>query len=217
MHEQEVVQRLSRGLAAHIAENSELMKPGGLNQDAVKDLFDKLMAVNPSVEVYLLGLDGRIEAQAAPPGHLKRDKRGAGAGSQAAAPARRCPSWATTRAAADAAQGVQRRAAVRMGGREAGYVYVVLQGEDHDALAANVAADNVLRTTLWSMALVALLGLLAGAGGVPLITRPLRELTAAVKRFETEGIASLEAKRPRWSALAGAATRSRSWARPSRR
>ncbi|MEG3060870.1 MAG: two-component sensor histidine kinase, partial [Comamonas sp.] len=59
-HEQEVIQRLSSGLAAHIAQNAELMKPGGLDQGAVKDLFDKLMAVNPSVEVYLLGLDGRI-------------------------------------------------------------------------------------------------------------------------------------------------------------
>ena len=76
IHEQEVVQRLSIGLAAHIAENSELMNPDGLNQPAVKDLFDKLMAVNPSVEVYLLGLDGRIKAQAAPEGHLKRDTVG---------------------------------------------------------------------------------------------------------------------------------------------
>ena len=73
-HEQEVIQRLSSGLAAHIAQNAELMQPGGLNQAAVKELFDKLMAVNPSVEVYLLGLDGRIAAQAAPPGHLKRDR-----------------------------------------------------------------------------------------------------------------------------------------------
>ena len=73
-HEQEVIQRLSGGLAAHIAENAELMRPGGLDPAAVKRLFDQLMAVNPSVEVYLLALDGRIEAQAAPEGHLKRDR-----------------------------------------------------------------------------------------------------------------------------------------------
>ncbi len=45
-----------------------------------------------------------------------------------------------------------------MDGRDAGYVYVVLSGEEREALVANVAAGNVLRTTLWSMALVALLG-----------------------------------------------------------
>jgi signal transduction histidine kinase len=194
LHEQEVVQRLSGGLAAHIAENAELIKPGGLDQDKVKDLFDKLMAVNPSVEVYLLGLDGRIEAQAAPPGHLKRDK-------VAVEPIRQLISGAPLPIVGDDprstdAAKVFSAAPLRMGGREVGYVYVVLQGEDHDALAANVAADNVLRTTLWSMGLVALLGLLAGLAAFRLITRPLRELTAAVKRFETEGIASLESETP---------------------
>jgi len=193
-HEQEVVQRLSGGLAAHIAQNAELIKPGGLDQDKVKDLFDKLMAVNPSVEVYLLGLDGRIEAQAAPPGHLKRDR-------VAVEPIRKLISGAPLPIVGDDprspdAAKVFSAAPLRMGGREVGYVYVVLQGEDHDALAAHVAADNVLRTTLWSMGLVALLGLVAGLAAFRLITRPLRELTAAVKRFETEGIAALESEAP---------------------
>jgi signal transduction histidine kinase len=193
-HEQEVIQRLSGGLAAHIAENAELIKPGGLDREKVKDLFDKLMAVNPSVEVYLLGLDGHIEAQAAPPGHLKRDR-------VAVEPIRKLISGAPLPIVGDDprspdAAKVFSAAPLRMGGREVGYVYVVLQGEDHDVLSANLTADNVLRTTLWSMGLVALLGLLAGLAAFRLITRPLRELTAAVKRFETEGIASLESETP---------------------
>ena len=194
LHEQEVIQRLSSGLAAHIAENTELMKPGGLDQAAVKDLFDKLMAVNPSVEVYVLAPDGRIEAQAAPAGHLKRE-------SVALAPIRRLLAGAPLPIAGDDPRSVGGSkvfsvAPLRMGGRDAGYVYVVLQGEDLDVLVANAAADNVLRTMLWSMGLVALLGLLAGLAAFRLITRPLRELTSAVKRFETEGIASLESETP---------------------
>jgi signal transduction histidine kinase len=189
--EQELIQRLSSGLAAHIADSTELMRPTGLNQDAVRDLFDKLMAVNPSVEVYVLGPDGRIEAQAAPPGHLKRDRVDLG-------PVRRLLGGARLPVLGDDPRGeagagkVFSAAPLRVDGREAGYVYVVLQGEDHDALAADVAAGNMLRTTLWSMALVALLGLLAGFAAFRLITRPLRELTAAVKRFEVEGMEALE-------------------------
>ncbi|WGT65643.1 sensor histidine kinase [Variovorax paradoxus] len=194
LHGQEVVQRLSSGLAAHIAENSELMRPGGLNQAAVKDLFDKLMAVNPSVEVYLLGLDGRIEAQAAPPGHLRRDR-------VALEPIRKLLSGAALPIVGDDprspnAAKVFSAAPLKVGGRDAGYVYVVLQGEDYDALAARLATDNLLRTTLWSMALVALLGLIAGLAAFRLITRPLRELTQAVKQFETGGVASLETEGP---------------------
>ncbi|CAM4327051.1 HAMP domain-containing sensor histidine kinase [Comamonas aquatilis] len=198
-HEQEVIQRLSSGLAAHIAGNAELMKPGGLNQEAVKDLFDKLMAVNPSVEVYLLGLDGRIEAQAAPPGHLKRDKVDL-------KPVRDLLAGIALPIVGDDPRSLDARkvfsaAPLRVGGRDAGYVYVVLQGEEHDALVANTVADNVLRTTLWLTGLVALLGLLAGLAAFRLITRPLRELTAVVKRFETEGVAALENEAPRLERL----------------
>ncbi|KAF1057428.1 MAG: Sensor histidine kinase ResE [Variovorax sp.] len=193
-HEQEVIQRLSGGLAAHIAENAELMRPGGLDPAAVKRLFDQLMAVNPSVEVYLLALDGRIEAQAAPEGHLKRDRVDL-------APVRRLLAGAPMPILGDDPRNLQTAkvfsaAPLRMDGRDAGYVYVVLQGEDHDALAAHVAADNALRTTLWSMGLVALLGLVAGTAAFWLITRPLRELTAAVRRFETEGIDAIEGQAP---------------------
>ena len=202
-HEQEVIQRLSSGLAAHIAENAELMKPGGLNQEAVKDLFDKLMAVNPSVELYLLGLDGRILAQAAPQGHLKRDKVDL-------KPVRELLTGAALPIVGDDPRSLDAtkvfsvaplRVAGPNGAHDAGYIYVVLQGEDHDALVAHTAADNVLRTTLWLMGLVALLGLLAGLAAFRLITRPLRELTEVVQRFETEGIASLESEAPKLARL----------------
>jgi len=198
-HEQEVIQRLSSGLAAHIAQNAELMKPGGLDQGAVKDLFDKLMAVNPSVEVYLLGLDGRIEAQAAPPGHLRRDRVDLQPVQQLLAGAA-LPIVGDDPRSPDVRK-VFSAAPLRMNGRDAGYVYVVLQGEDHDALVAHTAAGTVLRTTLWLMGLVALLGLLAGLAAFRLITRPLRELTVAVKRFETEGMDALQTEAPRLARL----------------
>ena len=72
-YEQEVVQRLSSGLAQHIAGTTELMDTNGWKPDAVRSLFDMLMAVNPAVEVYLLSNDGRIVGDAAPAGQIKRD------------------------------------------------------------------------------------------------------------------------------------------------
>jgi len=193
--EQEVTQRLSLGLAAHIAENSTLMEKGGLNSQAVHELFGKLMDVNPSVEVYLLGLDGRIEAQAAPPGHLRLDRVELG-------PIRQLLAGAALPIVGDDPRGgagvhkVFSAAPLRIDGREVGFVYVVLSGEDREALVAAAAASNVLRTTLWSMALVALLGLLAGLAAFGLITRPLRELTGAVRGFEDDGIAAMQGAAP---------------------
>ncbi|MDB5848087.1 MAG: two-component sensor histidine kinase, partial [Rhodoferax sp.] len=193
-HEQEVTQRLSLGLAAHIAGNAELMQQGGLNPGAVHALFDKLMAVNPSVEVYLLGPDGRIQAQAAPEGHIKRDRVDL-------APVRRLLAGDALPILGDDPRGDGARkvfsaAPLLADGKPAGFVYVVLFGEDRTALSDRLTGDSVRRTMLWSMALVALLGLVAGLVAFHLITRPLRELTAAVGRFEAEGVAAFDQAGP---------------------
>lgn len=183
MHEKEVVQGLSRGLAKSIALDTQVMGPEGLQPDAVRRLFDQLMMVNPSVEVYLLDPNGRILGHAAPQGHLKR-------GQVALDPVRRFLAGAPLPILGDDPRSVAGRkvfsaAVLKSGGREAGYIYVVLLGEEHDRLAARVAASSVLRTTLWSMAVVALLGLLAGLMAFRLITRPLRRLTDTMRHFDT--------------------------------
>ncbi|WP_225781896.1 HAMP domain-containing sensor histidine kinase [Xenophilus sp. Marseille-Q4582] len=202
--EREVTQRLSLGLAAHIAGHAELMRPQGLDPMAVRRLFDMLMAVNPSVEVYLLDPAGRIVAQAAPPGHLKQDRVDL-------APVHRLLAGAALPVLGDdprmppGSQGggkVFSAAPLRVDGRDAGYVYVVLSGEERDALNAHIAAGSALRITLWATALVALLGLVAGLVAFRSITRPLRQLTGAVQDFEREGVAAFGRTAPALQAVA---------------
>lgn len=183
---QEAIQRLSLNLARQIAaNNTALLSPEGLNPDAVRGLFDKLMEVNPSVEVYLLDIDGRIAAHAAPPGRLRRDRVDL-------APLRGLLGGATLPVLGDDPRSDGKRkifstAPLTVDGRERGWVYVVLMGEEHEALARGLVGDGVLKTTLWSMAMVAFLGVLAGLVALQWITRPLRELTAEVRRFEASG------------------------------
>jgi len=73
-YSQAVIQRLSANLATQIASNNPLLSQNGLDPDAVKTLFNQLMAVNPSVEVYLLDKDGNIVGNAAPAGKLQRER-----------------------------------------------------------------------------------------------------------------------------------------------
>ena len=182
---QEAIQRLSMNLARQIADNnSALLLPDGLNEAAVRGLFDKLMEVNPSVEVYLLAPDGRIAAHAAPPGRLRRDRVDL-------LPLRALLAGAPLPVLGDdpRSDGVRKvfsAAPLMADGRERGWVYVVLIGQAHDALSRHLVGDGVLRTALWSMAVVAALGLLAGLVALHSITRPLRELTAEVRRFEAK-------------------------------
>lgn len=189
-HEQVVIQRLSNELAAHIAANSALMEARGLNAQTVHDLFSKLMDVNPSVEVYLLALDGHIEAQAAPPGHLKRERVNI-------VPIRHLLAGEPLPIVgddprSDTGQKVFSAAPMRVNGRDAGYVYVILQGEDRETLSQHVAGDSLLRTTMWAMVVVATLGLLAGLAAFHGITRPLRELTSDVNRFKVDDPTAIE-------------------------
>ncbi|RQZ67659.1 sensor histidine kinase [Burkholderia glumae] len=186
MHEKEVVQRLSRDLAGHIARSTRLMDDGGLRQDAVRRLFGQLMGVNPSVEVYLLDNAGRIRGDDAPPGRVRRQRVDL-------APVARFLAGQPLPILGDDPRSLDARkvfsaAPLQLPGRApSGYIYVVLLGEAHDELAARVAASSVLRTTLWSIALVALLGLLAGLTGFALITRPLRRFSEAMRRFDANG------------------------------
>lgn len=195
MHEQEVVQGLSRDLAQSIARDAQLTDANGLMPDAVRNLFSQLMVVNPSVEVYLLEPDGRIAGHAAPEGRLRRDRVDL-------APVRRflagemLPIVGDDPRSADARK-VFSAAPLRVNGRDVGFIYVVLLGEAHDLLAARGSADAVLKTALWSIGLVALLCLAAGLMAFALITRPLRRLTESVRQFDVHGVPpSLPANAP---------------------
>ncbi|MCD9087949.1 ATP-binding protein [Stenotrophomonas sp. SY1] len=184
MHEQETVQRLSRGLAEHIARSGELMDARGMRDGEVRALFGKLMAVNPSVEVYLLDDQGRILGHDAPDGHLKRDRVDL-------APVQALLAGAPLPILGDDPRSNGRKvfnaAPLRVQGKQVGYIYVVLVGEQREALAADIAANASLRTTLWSLAIVAIIGLLAGVIAFRWVTRPLRQLTRDIQAFDVEG------------------------------
>ncbi|CAG9209165.1 Osmosensitive K+ channel histidine kinase KdpD [Paraburkholderia tropica] len=183
LHDQEVIQVLSHDLASHIAHNSALMGADGPKPAALRTLFGQLMAVNPSVEVYLLDTSGRITGDDAPPGHIRRTRVDL-------QPVQRflandaLPILGDDPRSVDARKVFSAAVVQGAGGRPAGYIYVVLIGEARDALATRLAQSTVLRTTLGLMAVVASLGLIAGLIAFGLITRPLRRLTDTVSRID---------------------------------
>ncbi|MFL1528430.1 sensor histidine kinase [Pseudomonas sp. O230] len=186
MHEQEVVQGLSRDLAQHIARDTVLMDTQGLMPNAVRDLFSKLMQVNPSVEVYLLDNEGKIVGSAAPEGRIRRERIDL-------APIQRLLKGDALPILGDDPRSVDARkvfsaAPLKVDGKPAGYLYVVLLGEDHDRLAERGATSAALNTALLSIGLVALLCLIAGLTAFALITRPLRRLTETVSQFDIDGV-----------------------------
>ncbi|POA16848.1 two-component sensor histidine kinase [Pseudomonas sp. FW300-N1A1] len=185
MHELEVVQGLSRDLAGHIARDTQLMDANGLKPEALRMLFSQLMLVNPSVEVYLLDNQGRVVGNAAPEGHLRRERVDL-------APVQRLLSDEPLPILGDDPRSLEGRkvfsaAPLKVNGQQAGYLYVVLLSEEHDRLAERGATSAALNTALWSIGMVALLCLIAGLTAFALITRPLRQLTDTVAHFDIDG------------------------------
>ena len=135
-----MVQRLSGGLAQHIAQRETLLDAQGqVDRTRLKPLFDRLMTFNPSVELYILSPDGQILADAAPPGHIKRQKL-------AVAPVQQFLSGGMMPVYGDdprtlTGEKVFSAVPLHQDGVLRGYLYIILQGEELNALAAQLADD----------------------------------------------------------------------------
>ncbi len=156
-----MVQRLSSGLAQQIVNREPLLEARGeVNGQTLKMLFDRLMTFNPSVELYLLSPEGTIIADAAPPGHIKRQQLDI-------EPVKTFLSGATWPVYGDDPRNLNKRkvfsaAPVMQNGNLRGYLYIVLEGENFNALAESAWQKTLWSTVVWSLLLVALFGLLAG-------------------------------------------------------
>ncbi|TFZ52027.1 HAMP domain-containing histidine kinase [Serratia proteamaculans] len=190
-YSQAVIQRLSGNLAQHIADSNPLLGQNGLNSQSMQNLFSQLMAVNPSVEVYLLNKRGDIIANAAPAGHLKRQKVNLqplhslfdGANVPVYGDDPRNPET----------QKVFSAAPLKVNGQVEGYLYVVLRGEDYDALASPALQNSVVSMALWTSGLMVLFSLVAGGFAFYWVTRPIRRLTRQVSELNNGGIAAVQA------------------------
>src|SRR5471030_2340053 len=188
---QEVTQRLSANLASQIAANNPLLSQNGLDPKAVQTLFNQLMAVNPSVEVYLLDSEGEIVGNAAPPGKLLRQKIDLKPVHELLN-GQPMPVYGDNPRTTDQRQ-VFSAAPLKANGVLKGYVYIVLLGDDYTALASKAQYQSAIYMALRSMGMVVLFGLLAGALAFRWVTRPVRKLTAQIATLDSGGMPAIQA------------------------
>lgn len=186
-----MVQRLSAGLAQQIVNSEPLLdKQGDVNRHTLKTLFDRLMTLNPSVELYLVSPSGELLADAAPDGHLKRQKIDVG-------PLQTFLGGAAWPVFGDDPRSIDKQkvfsvAPVRFNGELHCYLYIILQGENLNALADNAWQKALWSTVLWSLLLVALFGTLAGIMVWYWVTRPVKQLTADVRGLDQDSISAIK-------------------------
>ena len=185
MHQQEVSQKLHRDTASYIVAQHDLNIEGEQAQAQVYSLFESLMVVNPNVEVYLVDLDGTITAYSAKPGTVRRMRVDT-------APIERFIAGDALPIFGDdprreRGHKIFSAAPVLRDGKPACYLYIITGGERHDSIAAMLRGSYILRLSLWGLAAAIVFAALAGLAVFALLTRRLRWLSNAVRRFERDG------------------------------
>lgn len=182
-YHEEVAQQLHHELARHITQMSPLATQAGVNMPAVKEVFHHAMMVNPSIEMYLLGADGRVLAYVAEHGKIKRDR-------VALAPIQRFLS-------ADARLPLRGDDPRQLDGQKIfsvaalapapGYLYVILGGEQHESIAALARGGYVPKLALSTAGASLLFAFIAGLLAFGLLTRRLRRFARKVEDFRAGG------------------------------
>jgi signal transduction histidine kinase len=183
LYQQEIQQKLNRSLAEHIAKDIPLLSDGTANQPALEDLFHTLMVVNPSIELYLVNTQGAILSFNAPPGKVKLDKVALGPVRELLEGARELPIKGNDPRNPDRSK-VFSAAPVYENQPLAGYLYIVLAGENYDTAVEMIQDSYILRLLFWIGIAASGLSLLAGFLSFNWLTRRVRQMSSGVEEFK---------------------------------
>jgi two-component system, OmpR family, sensor kinase len=183
MYQHEATQRFNRDLARHIASEKPLILNRRVNDRALKEIFQKIMAVNPSIEIYLLNPTGQVLAYSAPPGKVKRMRvalEPIRSFLQGGAP---LPIMGDDPRSRDGSKVFSVTALPDAADPQA-YLYVILGGEEYVSLAQAIRESYITRLSVVGAGVSLLFALVTGLLLFALLTRRLRRLTAAVEDFQ---------------------------------
>lgn len=180
---QETSQRLNGDVAQHLVKEVKPFVNGDVNEESVGKIMHSMMAVNPSLEVYLLNTEGEIlkyvvlkknvklgRIDLAPvEKFIKSDRKTLILGDDPRKPDEKTIFSATK---------------VEENGVLQGYVYIILASEEYDNITNSLWNSYLLRVGTSSFFLTLLAALLIGLWALWLLTKNLRKVIDAVERFE---------------------------------
>lgn len=182
---QEVTQRLNQNVAMYVTEQQQLIQDGKINRPAIEELANRMMTINPTVEVYVLDVSGEVISHVLPPETIKRNFVDLEPIAQFLSGDYALP------IAGDDPRQLDRQKVFSVSpivdqGNTVGYLYAVLGGQKFDSLRSMVAGSYILR--LGTMAIIGslLVALLAGAGLFFFLTRRIVRLGNQVEQFEID-------------------------------
>lgn len=182
LYHEELSQRLNASLAMYVVNARPLISDGTVHGDTLSELASLAMVINPTAEIYLLGVDGEILGHALPPDDVLVDHVELQPIHDLLAEDRSLP----IKGVDPRNPGARKIFSVFPvtdhddESRQAGYLYVVLGGANYDAIASQVSGSDIQRVVAGGFALLVLAAFVAGALLFSILTRRLRRLTTEV-------------------------------------
>lgn len=182
---QEVTQQLHRNLADYIVEHQDqplFDRLGHANREAMAHIALQVMAINPSVEVYLLDPHGQILAHALPQQTVLRGQVALQPLLTLLQPQHALPLLGDD-PRSQTGQRIFSVARIRQQNQLQGYLYVVLAGREYQGVVDALSHSAILKRGL--LGGLALAGVLVTSGVVifVMLTRPLRRLSQKIATY----------------------------------
>ncbi len=182
-HVETVTQQFNRDLARNLVADRNLVAEGRLDQAAIMEMFRDYMIINPSIEIYLLDPEGAILSYSAEPGEVKRRRVSLEPVQAFLRGDRPFPLLG------DDPRGHDRQKAfsvtpVPSAENPEGYLYVVLRGEEFDAVDKMARDSYLLRLSAGAVVVSLAFGLLIGLWVFRVLTRRLHRLAAIMEAFD---------------------------------
>lgn len=184
---EELTQRLNAPIAMYVTGQRDLIVDGVPDIDSLADLANHAMVINPTAEIYLLDSTGNILGHALPMDAVIQHK----------------VNLAPVRALIDeaaqppirgddprsAVQKVFSAAEVRSGDRLEGYLYVVLGGQNYEALVNTIGGSYVGTTSFYLAVAIVLFAVIVGLLVFSTLTKRLKKLSADMRRVSESSFA----------------------------
>ena len=185
-YQNEVEQKLHLELAAHVVGDDSLLKDGEIDQQALEHAFHSMMILGPSFEFYVLTPDGTVTTYSAEDDKIKRMAVDLKPIKQFLSGNEVLPIVGDDPRSAFR-QKIFSVAEIRQNDRLKGYLYIIIGGEIYDSTVDLLKSSHIIKLSFWGLFSALLFSLVVVLLLFAMLTRPLRQLTADMKKFRSEG------------------------------
>ncbi len=196
-YQQEATQRLNKTIADYVVATQNLMEGDRINEDALKDIANMVMVINPSIEVYLLDPTGRVVGHALPEGAVADQPISLGPITDFIAHPDRLPIYGDDPRNPGATKVFSAAPVTNDSGSTTGYLYAVLGGESHMAAVRGLRNSLIIKNGVVAVVALMAFALLAGLLIFYVLTRRLHRLVGSFNAFRDNGFSEVVSARYR--------------------